>query len=45
MTRAAFENAIIVVMVLAESTNAVLHLIAIAKSVGRKIKHKTISRK
>lgn len=34
MTREAFENAITVVMVLGGSTNAVLHLIAIAKSVG-----------
>ena len=34
MTRAAFENAITVVMVLGGSTNAVLHLIAMAKSVG-----------
>ncbi len=34
MTRKAFENAITVVMVLGGSTNAVLHLIAIAKSVG-----------
>ena len=33
MTRKAFENAIIVVMVLGGSTNAVLHLIAMAKSV------------
>ncbi len=34
MTRKAFDNAITVVMVLGGSTNAVLHLIAIAKSVG-----------
>ena len=34
MTRKAFENAITVVMVLGGSTNAVLHLIALAKSVG-----------
>jgi dihydroxy-acid dehydratase len=34
MTRAAFENAITVVTVLGGSTNAVLHLIAMAKSVG-----------
>jgi dihydroxy-acid dehydratase len=34
MTRHAFENAITVVMVLGGSTNAVLHLIAMAKSVG-----------
>jgi dihydroxy-acid dehydratase len=33
MTRAAFENAMVVVMVLGGSTNAVLHLIAIARSV------------
>ena len=33
MTREAFENALVVVMVLGGSTNAVLHLIAIAKSV------------
>src|SRR5579862_8215294 len=37
MTRKAFENAITVVMVLGGSTNAVLHLIAIAKSVGVKL--------
>lgn len=34
MTREAFENAITVIMVLGGSTNAVLHLIAVAKSVG-----------
>ena len=34
MTRKAFENAIAVIMVLGGSTNAVLHLIAMAKSVG-----------
>ncbi|MBK6938287.1 MAG: dihydroxy-acid dehydratase [Chitinophagaceae bacterium] len=34
MTLRAFENAITVVMVLGGSTNAVLHLIAMAKSVG-----------
>jgi dihydroxy-acid dehydratase len=34
MTRKAFENAIAVIMVLGGSTNAVLHMIAIAKSVG-----------
>lgn len=34
MTRDAFENAIAVTMVLGGSTNAVLHLIAMAKSVG-----------
>jgi len=37
MTRKAFENAITVVMVLGGSTNAVLHLIAIAKSIGVKL--------
>ena len=34
MSRKAFENAITVIMVLGGSTNAVLHLIAMAKSVG-----------
>ncbi|WP_316812109.1 dihydroxy-acid dehydratase [Pedobacter heparinus] len=34
MTEKAFRNAIVIVMVLGGSTNAVLHLIAIAKSVG-----------
>jgi dihydroxy-acid dehydratase len=34
MTREAFENAITVVMILGGSTNAVLHLIAMARSVG-----------
>lgn len=34
MTREAFENAITIIMVLGGSTNAVLHLIAMAKSVG-----------
>ena len=34
MTRKAFENAVTVVMALGGSTNAVLHLIAMAKSVG-----------
>ncbi|HXB08241.1 MAG TPA: dihydroxy-acid dehydratase, partial [Puia sp.] len=34
MTRNAFENAITVIMVLGGSTNAVLHLIAMARSVG-----------
>jgi dihydroxy-acid dehydratase len=37
MTRKAFENAIVVIMVLGGSTNAVLHLIAMAKSVGIKL--------
>jgi dihydroxy-acid dehydratase len=34
MTRKAFENAIVTIMVLGGSTNAVLHMIAIAKSVN-----------
>jgi dihydroxy-acid dehydratase len=34
MTRKAFENAITVIMVLGGSTNAVLHLVAMAKSIG-----------
>ena len=34
MTREAFENAITLIMVLGGSTNAVLHLIAMAKAVG-----------
>ncbi|WDZ99536.1 dihydroxy-acid dehydratase [Mucilaginibacter sp. SJ] len=37
MTREAFENAIVVIMVLGGSTNAVLHLIAMAKSVNVKL--------
>lgn len=34
MTRKAFENAITIIMIIGGSTNAVLHLIAMAKSVG-----------
>ena len=34
MTRAAFENALVVLMVTGGSTNAVLHLIAMARAVG-----------
>ncbi len=34
MTRKAFENAVTIIMVLGGSTNAVLHLIAMSKSVG-----------
>jgi dihydroxy-acid dehydratase len=34
MTRAAFENAMVMVTVLGGSTNAVLHLIAMARSIG-----------
>lgn len=37
MTRAAFENALVIVTILGGSTNAVLHLIAIAKAVGLKL--------
>ncbi len=37
MTRKAFHNAIVTVMVIGGSTNAVLHLIAMAKSVGIKL--------
>lgn len=37
MTRTAFENAMTLTMVLGGSTNAVLHLIAIAHSVGVKL--------
>lgn len=37
MTRKAFENAIVIIMVLGGSTNAVLHLIAMAKSVDVKL--------
>ncbi len=37
MTRKAFENAITMIMILGGSTNAVLHLIAMAKSVNIKI--------
>ncbi len=37
MTRKAFENAIVTIMILGGSTNAVLHLIAMAKSVDVKL--------
>jgi dihydroxy-acid dehydratase len=37
MTRAAFENAMVIVIALGGSTNAVLHLIAMARSVGVKL--------
>ncbi|KIY62669.1 dihydroxy-acid and 6-phosphogluconate dehydratase [Cylindrobasidium torrendii FP15055 ss-10] len=37
MTRAAFENAMVLVMIMGGSTNAVLHLIAVAHSVGIKL--------
>ena len=38
MTKEAFHNAIVTVMILGGSTNAVLHLIAMAKSVGLTLK-------
>jgi dihydroxy-acid dehydratase len=44
MTRKAFENAIVVIMVLGGSTNAVLHLIAMAKSVGVELKQDDFQR-
>jgi dihydroxy-acid dehydratase len=34
MTRKAFENALRLIVILGGSTNAVLHFVAIAKSVG-----------
>ena len=37
MTRAAFENAMVIIMALGGSTNAVLHLIAMARAVGVKL--------
>jgi dihydroxy-acid dehydratase len=37
MTRAALENAMVIITILGGSTNAVLHLIAIAKAVGLKL--------
>ena len=44
MTFEAFENAISIVMALGGSTNAVLHLIAMAKSVGVKITQEDFQR-
>ncbi|MEO0044334.1 MAG: dihydroxy-acid dehydratase [Bacteroidota bacterium] len=44
MTKKAFENAITVVIVLGGSTNAVMHLIAMAKSVGVDISLKDFQR-
>lgn len=38
MTKAAFENAIVLTMALGGSTNAVLHLLAMAKAVGVELK-------
>ena len=43
MTREAFENAIAVVMALAGSTNAVLHLLAIAREARRRRSSSTTS--
>jgi dihydroxy-acid dehydratase len=37
MTSKAFENAMVVIMVLGGSTNAVLHMVAMAKSIGVKL--------
>lgn len=34
MTRAAFENAMVIIMALGGSTNAVLHLLAMARAAG-----------
>jgi len=44
MTHKAFENAITIVMALGGSTNAVLHLIAMAKAVGVKITQEDFQR-
>lgn len=44
MTKKAFENAITIIMVLGGSTNAVLHLIAMAKSIGVDISLKDFQR-
>src|SRR6476469_5000162 len=44
MTRKAFENAIVTIMVLGGSTNAVLHLIAMAKSVDVELTQDDIQR-
>ena len=44
MTRKAFENAISTVMILGGSTNAVLHLIAMAKAVGVKLTQEDFQR-
>ena len=40
MTRQAFENAMVIVMALGGSTNAVLHLIAMARAVGVPLTHR-----
>lgn len=44
MTRAAFENAVVVVIALGGSTNAVLHLIAMAKSVDVELMQDDVQR-
>ncbi len=44
MTREAFENAIVVVVALGGSTNAVMHLLAMAKSVGVELSLSDFSR-
>ncbi|MCO6498318.1 MAG: dihydroxy-acid dehydratase [Chitinophagaceae bacterium] len=44
MTKEAFENAITLVMILGGSTNAVIHLIAMAKSVGISVTQKDFQR-
>jgi len=44
MTKKAFENAISTIMILGGSTNAVLHLIAMAKSVGVKLTQEDFQR-
>ena len=42
MTREAFENAITVVMAMGGSTNAVLHLLAIAHEAQVELKHRRL---
>ena len=42
MTRQAFENAMVVVIALGGSTNAVLHLIAMARAVGVDLDHRRL---
>ena len=42
MTRTAFENAMVMVMVLGGSTNAVLHLIAMGPGGGRGPHHRRL---
>ena len=45
MTREAFENAMVITMALGGSTNAVLHLIAMARSVDVPLTASTTSRR